>query len=107
MRPMYDSGMGKNNGSHNLVCENNYALPTFFTAAGAEGATLGLVVPGRLLSETTQTSMKTSTVNPEIFERFLFSRLGYDLLISVNDRMNPPFREDFIFKNFTCKVLRK
>ena len=52
--------MGKNNGSPDLVCEKNYALPTFFTGAGPEGATLGLAVPGRLLSETTQTSIRTS-----------------------------------------------
>ena len=63
VQPTCGSHIGKNNGSQNLVCEKNYALPTFFTAAGAVGATLGLVVPGRLLSETTQTSMKTSTVN--------------------------------------------
>ena len=46
------------------------------------------------------------TLNPEIFARILFPRialkdllslLGYDLHISVVDRVISPFREDFIF----------
>ena len=34
-------------------------------------------------------------------------RLGHDLLISVNDKMNSPFREYFFSRNFAYKTLAK
>ena len=66
--------------------------------------------------------MLQSTANPEIFARILFSRmaikyifatfinsrLGHNLLISINDRMIAPFREDIIFTKLRiCEVARK
>ena len=65
--------------------------------------------------------MTMLTANLEIFARIFFAnsvkrhicnvkklRLGHDLLISVNDRVNSPFREDFIFtKLCICEVSRK
>ena len=62
-------------------------------------------------TDTVDDSNREKTVNPEIFARFLFSRialkdsfcdakssrLGHDLHKPVNDRVISTFKEDFIF----------
>ena len=65
---------------------------------------------------------RRKTVNSEVFTRIIFSiivlkrhicyiknsQLGHYLPISVKDTVISPFREDFIFTNFSrCEVLRK